>query len=165
MKKKLLLVLNLLVIGIAIYGYFLFQSYTKELDLLKASIIRSSQIDAVYSRLSQVDKSLLEKLPLTQLKSGSIVFDTKINSAVVNPNGCEANRGLYQHSVQFERAFSNKPTVAFGITGLDFREGADHRLKIEVTETTETGFTVNLVTWCDTKISYAKADWVAFYSL
>lgn len=165
MKNKLLIALNLLFIITGFYGYLLIQSFAEDIELLKANIIQSSQIQGVFTRLNQIDKSLLNNLPLTQVKSGSITFDTKINPDVVKPDGCEANRGLYQHRVRFENAFANKPKVSFGLTGLDFREGADHRLKIEVTEIRKSGFTVNLVTWCDTKISYAKADWVAFYSL
>ena len=165
MINKLLVFINLLLLSVGSYGYFLFQSYTDDVEYLKTNIITNNQIAGVLERLNQADQSLLKKLPLTQIKSGTIQFNAKGYPAVINPDGCEADRGLYQHKVVFQKPFINEPKVTFGLTSIDFREGADHRLKIEISEVSKLGFTVNLVTWCDTKISLAEANWIAFYSL
>jgi len=163
MGNKLIVALNLLLISIVFYSYFLLESYNAEVQSLKAEIIENSQAKSLFDRLSHVDQAVIKDLPLTQIQNGTVTFSAKTHPSAINPDGCESNRGLFQHKVLFDKAFVDVPKMSFGITGMDFRDGVDHRLKIETTELTKFGFTINLVTWCDTKVSFAEADWIAYY--
>lgn len=165
MINKLLVAINLLMVSAIIYVFFLFFSHLDEFEENRINSIQNSQVIVLFERLKKLERSLLNGLPLTQIKSGFMEFNTKVEPSVVKPSGCEANRGLFQHRILFQKAFDNVPEVSVGLSGVDFRDGTDHRLKVEVTDISKFGFTANLITWCDTKISFASANWIAFYSL
>lgn len=95
------------------------------------------------------------------VQTGALVIDSNAFPALANPDGCQANRGIISRTITFERPFNSAPSVLPVFTQLDFNHDADSRLRIEVRDISPTGFTVDFATWCDTRISQAKASWIA----
>ena len=93
--------------------------------------------------------------------TGALVIDSNAFPALANPDGCQANRGIISRKITFERPFNSTPSVLPVFTQLDFNHDVDSRLRIEVRDINPTGFTVDFATWCDTRISQAKASWIA----
>jgi hypothetical protein len=80
---------------------------------------------------------------------------------IINPNGCEADRGIINQKVMFKTKFEQAPIVMLGLTHIDFLDGANHRITVNTTAVDKTGFTYTFKTWCDTKVWSAKAQWIA----
>ena len=100
-------------------------------------------------------------ISLFRVESGIILLSNKEYPSINSPKGCEANRGIVDKFVKFNRSFTVPPEVLPAFILLDFGSGTDHRLKSEITNVTTTGFTVKFVTWCDTRMSQSKLKWVA----
>ncbi|QDG35636.1 hypothetical protein FJN13_12890 [Alteromonas mediterranea] len=120
------------------------------------------RIKKIDSFLIKIEEKIQDSPSLVELDSGLITMTKSDFPALVNPDGCEANRGINKLKVRFNKKFLNPPQVRLALSGLDFRSSADSRIKSSVSTITEDGFTLDLLTWCDTKLSYAEVNWIAF---
>ncbi len=96
-----------------------------------------------------------------QVEQGVVTLNKNKISKLMNPNGCEANRGVLNGRVDFKKSFAQPPAVMLGITQLDMIDGSNHRITVSATKVDKTGFTYNFLTWCDTKVWSANAQWIA----
>lgn len=80
---------------------------------------------------------------------------------ILNPTGCEGNRGAINQRVMFKNKFEQAPIVMLGLTQMDFLDGTNHRITVNTTAVDKTGFTYTFKTWCDTKVWSAEAQWIA----
>lgn len=123
----------------------------------------------IEDRIAKIDEFLIkaeQKIKnspsVVELDSGLITMTKSDFPALVNPDGCEADRGISNLEVRFNKKFPDPPQVRLALSGLDFRSGSDSRIKSAVRNITEDGFTLDLLTWCDTKLSYAELNWIAY---
>lgn len=146
-----------------------------DVELLESALSAEENIQSILVKVEQSEEEvaniqqrirLFAKMAETDLvainvQSGNLSIDSNNMPALSAPNGCEANRGAIGQLVKFEQPFSAPPQVLASFSQLDFGDGTDHRLRIEVMDITELSFKVDFATWCDTKISQAKVSWIA----
>jgi len=164
------------VIGVLYLKYETFQhneSYltlnkelTKKLAInitLTEKLIHSElKFKALHKKLTLLEHSTLERLNRLIIKTDEILLTNKTLPSLSDPDGCEPNRGLIKKHVKFDKSYSVQPKVFASVTLIDFSEGSDHRLKLNITNITTTGFDITLATWCNTKMSKVRANWMAF---
>ena len=170
-----IILVNLL-IGVVYIKYETFQhngnylSLNKELTAklalninLNETLIQSElKFKALHKELSLLEHSTLDRFNRLIIKTDEILLTNKILPSLSNPDGCEPNRGLNKKHVQFDKSYSVQPKVFASITLIDFSDGSDHRLKLNIDNITTTGFDITLATWCNTKMSKVRANWMAF---
>lgn len=66
--------------------------------------------------------------------------------------------------VSFAAPFHRPPHVTVGLSGIDSSRGQNLRFDIRAEEVTRDGFILCFVTWDDTKIARASANWTAIGS-
>ena len=120
------------------------------------------RIEKIDEFLINAERKIKNSPSLLELDSGQIIMTKSDFPELVNPDGCEPNRGLKNIKVLFNKKFLHAPQVRLALTGLDFRHGTDSRVKSSVRNITEDSFTLDLLTWCDTKLSYAEINWIAY---
>ena len=102
---------------------------------------------------------------LVRVQSGVIlVSDAQAQESglAVPGNGeCSILRGLRGVRVDFREPFASKPKVLVSLTQIDQQPRGGAILKIEVTEVDAGGFNYDLLTWCNTIVARAVADWIA----
>lgn len=126
-------------------------------NLQKSSI----EYQNLLSDLSEIKHAKLREQEKLIIQSDDVYLTQKDFPKLSDPNGCEANRGLIKSYIKFETPFLMVPEVFGAFTLVDFAKGNDHRLKLNINNVTKNGFEFTLSTWCDTKMSQAKAKWVA----
>lgn len=140
------------------YKYFMdeLNNYNSEVQSLENRLLKVSKF------IAKSETKLKNNMPAVTIDSGSFIIHKSEIPKLVNPAGCEANRGVIEVPVDLNALFLEPPKVVAGIVGLDFRKGSDHRLKVSVTNITKDSFMLSFFTWCDTKISYAEINWLAY---
>jgi hypothetical protein len=138
------------------------QKLAANIDLSEKLIHSELRFHKIYSELSVLKHATLEKFDKLIIKTDEILLTNKAIPSLSAPNGCEANRGVIKQYVAFDREYRSIPSVFAGFTLIDFADGTDHRLKLNVTNISTKGFEITLVTWCDTRMSKVKADWISF---
>lgn len=63
--------------------------------------------------------------------------------------------------ITFKRAYAAPPKVVVWFNSMDISSDGGWRVHTYATEVTETGFTINIDTWDDSKISSCGATWIA----
>ena len=63
--------------------------------------------------------------------------------------------------VVFAAPFQKPPHVTVGLSGIDASSGQNLRFNLLARDITREGFTLRFVTWSDTKIARASANWSA----
>lgn len=66
------------------------------------------------------------------------------------------------HSASFPNHFSSAPNLFVGICQLDSLKDADHRIIINPTNVKNTGFSLEVGTWSNSKIWSCSVSWLAF---
>ena len=66
--------------------------------------------------------------------------------------------------VRFAAPFQKPPHVTVGLSGIDASCGQNLRFNLTAEDITREGFTLQFVTWADTKIARASAHWSAIGS-
>ena len=80
---------------------------------------------------------------------------------LAKPVGCAGQRGLNKQTIEFKTNFIEPPKVLSTVSFIDFAKGVDHRINTKVSNITTKGFTLDLLTWCNTSISKVEASWIA----
>ncbi|TGO03518.1 hypothetical protein PN36_05695 [Candidatus Thiomargarita nelsonii] len=70
-------------------------------------------------------------------------------------------RGILNKRVNFKRKFQAAPVVMLSLIFLDIIEGNNHRIRVNVKQVDKRGFSYEFVTWCNTKVYRARAQWTA----
>jgi hypothetical protein len=112
----------------------------------------------ILSQVVLADEVLIARLVVEQ---GVLEIDKNKYPALMNPQGCQGNRGAIEVPVKFNTRFEQAPVVMLGLTQFDMIDGANHRLTVYTTSVDEAGFTYTFKTWCNTKVWSAKAQWIA----
>jgi len=128
------------------------------LDELEDNLSKIKENQKVIQNIASLSKDNIGKV---HIETGTLELSNKEHTNLSSPNGCEANRGLVKEEILFDRSYVAAPEVFTSFYVLDFANGADHRLKLEVSDITTTSFNITYVTWCDTRISQSKAKWLA----
>ncbi len=63
--------------------------------------------------------------------------------------------------IRFVTPFKTTPLVQAGLSGIDSDQNANLRFNMEIRDLTESGFTLRMVTWDNTRIARASASWSA----
>jgi hypothetical protein len=187
MKFKLLIIIG--IISTSIWSYLILIGYIEErtnsivdskLDKVDKQLIvrlRKNEITQ-QSLLIELEESLLkikknqkiiknianlskDRLNNIHVETGILKLSNNKQPYLSSPNGCEANRGLVKEKILFNRLYTVPPEILTSFHLLDFADGTDHRLKLEVSDITNSSFNVTYTTWCDTRISQSKAKWLA----
>ncbi len=116
----------------------------------------------LHEELSVISKSIKSDLAIIRIESGDIVMRAKEIPGLLDPDGCDGDRGLIGRVINFPAPFNSKPKVFLSLVKIDFHSGKDHRLNLEVKDIEKDKFVFDFSVWCDTEISTAKAQWVAF---
>ena len=131
----------------------------------EAELAELERIKADGHKVGETLDAILEaqavKFALVSVQTGMEKVHSRDFPALLEPNGCEANRGLIDKKVYFEQPFKAPPQVITSFAMLDFRDGRDARVRMEVKEVTKEYFSFDLATWCDTKTSQIAATWLA----
>jgi hypothetical protein len=128
------------------------------LDELEDNLSKIKKNQKTIQSITNLSKDNISKL---HIETGILALSNKEQTNLSTPNGCEANRGLVKEKILFDRAYNVAPEIFTSFYLLDFAHGTDHRLKLEVSDITNTSFNITYITWCDTRISQSKAKWLA----
>jgi hypothetical protein len=96
-----------------------------------------------------------------QVETGTESITKQQLPELAKPIGCAGQRGLVKQTINFKTEFIESPKVLSTVSFIDFAKGVDHRINTKVTNVTKAGFTLDLLTWCDTIISKVEASWIA----
>ena len=178
----LILILNIFfLLGVVFYAEFLIEKKYSDFvqDFDKGLLIRIknheeklSQAISLYSNhvgeietykesLRNVANQVSRGMPNIRAEVGTVSLTKNEFPKVVNPDGCEGNRGFINHIVNFDNPFLMPPEVFIALSTFDMREGADHRIKVQVKEIERAYFVIDFKTWCNTKTSMVAANWLA----
>jgi hypothetical protein len=80
---------------------------------------------------------------------------------LAKPVGCAGQCGINKQTIEFKTKFIEPPKVLTTVSFIDFAKGVDHRIKTKVSDISTEGFTLDLLTWCNTSISKVEASWIA----
>lgn len=136
-------------------------------DKIKA--INDTNIDEI-GELAQKLKSAVGSLDANDLKALDLLNQPVIEQGTISiggaenllaPNGCVADRGIVNGRVNFGKSFTETPSVMVGFTYFDIYTETPIRLNLKVVSIDSSGFTYTFVTWCDTRVTGANADWIA----
>lgn len=131
-------------------------------DLNEKLIESELKFKTLYEDLSKLEHTTYEKLNKLIIKTDEVLLTNKSIPLLSNPIGCQANRGVIEKHVAFNKPFTFQPKVFSSFTLVDFAEGSDHRLKMNISNVTTEGFNITIATWCNTKMSKVRANWIAF---
>jgi len=120
----------------------------------------SQFVEKTVKRISNIAESV-ERGNIVITDGGELTLSSVNNEGLNNPSGCVANRGYNKHQILFSQSFLEPPQVIASLSSLDFRDGTDHRIQLKISNITKQSFVINFNTWCDTKLSMAKATWLA----
>lgn len=70
----------------------------------------------------------------------------------------------YTTDVSFSEPFYSVPVVHAGLTGFDIDQRDSARVSVAVTQVTESGFTLGVTTWRETRVYGIEASWLAIGS-
>lgn len=73
----------------------------------------------------------------------------------------QVKRGELEGRVEFHRPYHGPPAVMISLSAVDFIQGSNYRIDVEVTGVDEKGFDYVFYTWYNTKVWYARASWMA----
>ena len=96
-----------------------------------------------------------------QVETGAESITKEQIPELAKPEGCSGKRGLNKQRIDFKTKFMEPPKILSTISSVDFAKGVDHRINTKVTSVTKEGFSLDLITWCDTRISKVEASWIA----
>lgn len=133
----------------------------KQQDLLielENNLLKIKKNQKTIEDITNFSKDNISKM---HIETGTLVLSKNSQPYLSSPDGCEANRGLVKEKVLFNRPFVTVPEILTSFYLLDFANGTDHRLKLEISNITNTSFNISYTTWCDTRISQSKAKWLA----
>ncbi|HXN32613.1 MAG TPA: H-type lectin domain-containing protein [Polyangiaceae bacterium] len=100
--------------------------------------------------------------PLSLL-SATVVLDSSLEGwSLLDPSTDGAR--AFRYHVSFSRPFSAPPVVQVGIVGLDVSREDNVRVRVRALDITATGFTLEAVTWLNTKIWAVDVSWLAIGS-
>jgi hypothetical protein len=122
---------------------------------------------AIYDITAKV--KLLDKLDIIsqskplfmQAETGTQSITKQQLPELAKPLGCAGQRGLNKQTIEFKTKFIEPPKVLSTVSFIDFAKGVDHRINTKVSNITTEGFTLDLLTWCNTSISKVEASWIA----
>ena len=77
------------------------------------------------------------------------------------PRGREGQRGELSGRADFPEPFLSPPQVLLALSALDFASGRNLRIHAIVSKVDEAGFDYLLYTWCNTKVWWVRASWIA----
>ena len=77
------------------------------------------------------------------------------------PRGREGQRGELSGRVNFPEPFSSPPQVLLALSGLDFASDRNIRIRAIASKVDEAGFDYLLYTWCNTRVWWIRASWIA----
>ncbi len=100
-------------------------------------------------------------LPLKTLSSSVCIgWQTEGWNLDAAADDTEADR-TFDFEVPFATPFSAPPVVHVGLTGFDIDQCSSGRLRLILVSITETGFRVQLSTWCDSRVYSTDFQWLA----
>jgi hypothetical protein len=121
-------------------------------------------INDITAKVKLLDKVeiISQGIPLLmQVETGAESITKQQLPELAKPEGCSGQRGLNKQRIDFKTKFMEPPKVLSTITFVDFAKGVDHRINTKVNNVTKEGFSLDLITWCDTRISKVEASWIA----
>lgn len=94
----------------------------------------------------------------TQVLSGTWGASSDTKSYTLNQNSGDRSITI---QVNFLKPFENKPDVVCGISSIDVDKGTAVRYAVKPISVSRDGFTVEVKTWGDTKITSVTGFWMA----
>ncbi|PKG93006.1 H-type lectin domain-containing protein [Paraglaciecola sp. MB-3u-78] len=189
MKKILLLILLLILCLVAAWGSYMLvinrieQIVAREIGNARTELYQEKQkfkslvgeiesyqalyqtaINDITAKVKLLDKVeiISQGMPLLmQVETGAESITKQQLPELAKPDGCSGKRGLNKQRIDFKTKFMEPPKVLSTISSVDFAKGVDHRINTKVTNVTKVGFSLDLITWCDTRISKVEASWIA----
>lgn len=120
-----------------------------------------NDITAKAQLLNKLDIISKGKPLFIQAETGTESITKQQLPELAKPVGCAGKRGLHKQKVNFKTDFIEPPNVLSTVSFIDFAKGVDHRINTKVSNITTEGFTLDLLTWCDTRMSKVEASWIA----
>jgi hypothetical protein len=139
-----------------------FKSLVGEIESYQA--LYQTAINDVTAKVKLLDKVeiISQGMPLLmRVETGAESITKQQLPELAKPEGCAGKRGLNKHWVEFKTKFMEPPKVLSTLASVDFAKGVDHRINTKVSNVTNEGFSLDLITWCDTSISKVEASWIA----
>jgi hypothetical protein len=139
-----------------------FTTLVGELESYQARYQTALDVVTAKAKLLQKLDILSQGIPLLmQVETGIESITKQQLPELAKPEGCAGKRGLNKHWVVFKTKFMEPPKVLSTLASVDFAKGVDHRINTKVSNVTKEGFSLDLLTWCDTSISKVEASWIA----
>lgn len=97
----------------------------------------------------------------------TIISDTFIGN-VQEPDWCllEVGEGsqsrIFERYIRFGKRFNKKPLVHVSLAGFDIDNDDNARLSIRATNISVEGFSVQMITWLNTRMWSVEVSWIAF---
>lgn len=118
------------------------------------------EFNELQERTSRLEERLDEvEARQLRIESGIVILNSENYPAALNNRGTD--RGMVDARKDFEVPFQSAPKVVFGLSTLDIHTEAT-RVDVRVTSIDERGFTYEFVTWGDTRLRWARANWMAY---
>jgi len=139
-----------------------FKSLVGEIENYQA--LYQTAINDVTAKVKLLDKVeiISQGMPLLiKVETGDESITKQQLPELAKPEGCSGKRGLSKKRIDFKTKFMEPPKVLSTISSVDFAKGVDHRINTKVNNVTKEGFSLDLITWCDTRISKVEASWIA----
>lgn len=77
------------------------------------------------------------------------------------PRGREGQRGELSGRVKFPEPFLSPPQVLLALSALDLASDRNVRIRAVTSKVDEEGFDYLLYTWCNTRVWWIRASWIA----
>lgn len=134
----------------------------KKLDKLLVDAERKSGvIDRQIIMINGLVNGLRGEHDLVQVQSGYVGLSTQEFPDMNLSAGCKGKKGIVDRVIMFDSPFISKPHVLTSFQTIDFGNGPDHRLKTTINNINKVSFTLSFHSWCDTRMSQAKLNWIA----
>ena len=97
----------------------------------------------------------------------SIISDTFVGN-VQEPDWClldpaEGSQSrIFERYIRFGKRFNKKPLVHVSLVGFDIDNDDNARLSIKATNISVEGFSVQMITWLNTRMWSVEVSWIAF---
>ncbi len=69
--------------------------------------------------------------------------------------------GLGEHKITFQNPFDKIPTIFVSLSGFDIDNSRNARISAEAKNISNSGFTLSVSTWADSKIHDVVTSWIA----
>ena len=134
----------------------------KMADLQAAMTQKIRDLQSANSAMEVQIEALKKEAGEVRVQTGRVHITRDAMPELLQPN-CRSHveRGEKHGRVDFQEPFASTPKVIMALAGIDMFHEAHGRFHVIVESVGAKGFEYRFVTWCDTRLYWAEAYWIA----